>query len=121
MLPGMRKSVMLIAGIFFTIFVNAQIIYYADGSRPNNIGNGLSRATAEKDIQGAISIAGNASEIWVKEMCYRGLLCMPQGININITITQHLLQALSQEQQGVLHHLNAVFLKLYLYLSPFFT
>ena len=56
-----------------TIFIsNAQTTYFVDASQPNNNGDGLSWATAKKDIAAAVDIANAIAndEVWVKSGNY---------------------------------------------------
>lgn len=51
------------------------VIIYADASRPNNSGDGLSWATAKRDFQNAIDAAyvasGTLKQVWVKKGTYQ--------------------------------------------------
>jgi hypothetical protein len=46
-------------------------VFYADATRPNDTGDGLSWATAKKSLQAAIDIASCGDEIWVKAGVYK--------------------------------------------------
>ncbi len=65
-----RLTVILLflSAFFNTIY--AQTIFYVDNARPDNSGNGLSWASAKKNIQDAITLANTGSEIWVKAGTY---------------------------------------------------
>ncbi len=48
----------------------SQVTYYVDATRPDNSGAGTSWASAKKDLQSAINLAGTNASIWVKAGTY---------------------------------------------------
>lgn len=60
----------------------APITYYVDAGRPDNSGNGLTWATAKKDIQAAINLATATDQVWVKAGTY-----YPTDIPAGLTAT----------------------------------
>ena len=45
-------------------------IYYVDITRPDDSGNGLSWATAKRNLQSALALAGSGAQIWVADGIY---------------------------------------------------
>ena len=45
-------------------------LIYVDGSRPNNLGDGTSWATAKRDVQAGINTVGAGGDVWVKAGTY---------------------------------------------------
>lgn len=66
-----KKKIFFYYFILFVTQLNAQTIYYVDSSKEDNLGNGLTWATAKKDIQNAINSANSGDEIWVKTGTYK--------------------------------------------------
>ncbi len=65
-----RKIISALCLLLLTYSAQATV-YYVDGGRANNTGNGQSWAAAKKDVQEAISLAVNAGdEVWVKGGTY---------------------------------------------------
>lgn len=61
---------LLIVAILCQSFILSAQTYYVDAARPDNTGAGTSWATAKKDLQAAIAVAGANSGIWVKAGTY---------------------------------------------------
>ncbi|WP_298221627.1 T9SS type A sorting domain-containing protein [Flavobacterium sp.] len=51
-------------------FCTSQTIYYVDASKTDNTENGLTWATAKKDVQNAIDLAVAGDQIWIKAGVY---------------------------------------------------
>lgn len=65
------QRLLLVATLLFSCFlVRSQVTYYVDAARPDNSGAGTSWATAKRDLQAAINLAGTNSSIWVKAGTY---------------------------------------------------
>ena len=64
----MKKN--LLTAFLFTAFYGYSTVYYVDASKTNNNLNGLSWATAKKDLQEALNLAVTGDEIWVKQGTY---------------------------------------------------
>lgn len=54
----------------FTVSLVAGLTTYADASRPDDSGDGLSWATAKKTIQAAIDLVGDGGTVWVTNGTY---------------------------------------------------
>ena len=75
----MMKNLMLLLMLFLltgiTITPAFATTYYADAAKADNSGDGLTWATAKKDVQNAIDLAVNGDQVWVKAGIYKPSAC----------------------------------------------
>ncbi|MHB1456871.1 MAG: right-handed parallel beta-helix repeat-containing protein [Armatimonadota bacterium] len=84
----MMRYYRILAIVVLVIFVlatsSSAAVYYVDGARPDNSGNGLSWAAAKKTIQAAITAASSDSEVWVKAVTngYNESITLVEGVSL---------------------------------------
>lgn len=66
----MKRHLLFLFCFFLSLTAARATVYYVDGARTHNTGNGLSWQFAKKDIQAAINVAAAGDEIWVKAGTY---------------------------------------------------
>lgn len=66
----MQRLLLLASFLLYCAFARSQTTYYVDAARPDNAGAGTSWASAKKDLQAAINLAGTNASIWVKAGTY---------------------------------------------------
>lgn len=64
------KSIILITLLAFSFNFSQATVYYVNSSQPNNLGNGVSWATAKKDVQDAINLAIAGDSVWIAAGTY---------------------------------------------------
>ncbi len=81
-----RKLCLALLCLFLFAAPSARaVVYYVDGSKPNNNGNGQSWVNAKKDVQEAINVAtATGDQVWVKAGTYLPTL-LPAGPNQALT------------------------------------
>ena len=84
----MIRKFLLLCVFLFAVPAAHATVYYVDGSKANNNGNGQSWANAKKDVQAAINATTlNGDEVWVKAGTYLPTLT-PNGGPASGTVSQ---------------------------------
>lgn len=66
----MKFKILLISIVFFLKFKSFGNIYFVDGDKTDDNGNGSSWVTAKKSLSSALFLSQNGDEIWVKNGIY---------------------------------------------------
>ncbi|RYD52131.1 MAG: right-handed parallel beta-helix repeat-containing protein [Sphingobacteriales bacterium] len=78
------QRLLLVTALFLSVLSARATVYYVDGSKPDNTGNGRSWAAAKRDLQEAIySATSNVDEVWVKAGTYLPTLDTNGGVPAN--------------------------------------